>query len=290
MRFGVTGAGGFLGRYLLEALSRAFPAEEIVAFARRIPTNRIGGVTYQTEFEPVGVLFHLAGSKGIASSIRDPELDLSSNVLTTLRVLEAMKAEDLSTLVLASSCAVYGAVEGAAFETQQLRPISPYGLSKLTAEQYALLYHRRDGLDIRIARIGNLYGPGQDKLVVYDLAKRILDEGPPLRLRGDGAEIRDFVHAFDVAQALILLSERGRSGEIYNIGSGQPCSILKVGTLIARAAGLPADVVLPDGKSEPGKVQVFYPDIGRLCALGFRVSVSIDRGIEETVEWVREHN
>jgi len=287
MRFGVTGANGFLASYLLKALALARPGDQILGIARRKPASELAGVRYQSELSPVDVLFHLAGSRGIAASLQNPLEDLKSNVVLTLEVLEAMRSGMASILVLASSCAVYGAIEGAAGEDQPPTPMSPYGLSKLMAEQYALLSHRRDNLDIRIARIGNPYGPGQKRLAIYELAKRALVEGAPLRLRGDGTEIRDFIHAADVARALILLSSRGRPGNIYNVGSGKPTSLLDIAATIARAAGLPPEAVQADGQAEPGKVPVFYPDVSKLTTLGFNAELSIEEGIEETVRWVR---
>ena len=106
-------------------------------------------------------------------------------------------------------------------------------------------------------------------------------------MRGDGTEIRDFIYAEDVARGLVQIAEHGVAGTIYNIGSNEPVSLLELGRIIVEAIGLPADAVTPDGQVEAGQVQLFYPDVTRLFALGFEPKWSLTEGIRQTLEWIR---
>ena len=290
MRVAVTGANGFLGSHLLAALRQAMPEGDIRGVVRSDPVHRVPGVTYTDDLRPTDLLFHLAGSPGIAASLRDPSQDLDSNADLTLAMLEAVRAGAASTIVLCSSCAVYGAVEGPAYEDQPLQPISPYGVSKLAAEKYTIVYHRLHGLDGRVARISNPYGPGQRKLAIYDLARRALGQGTPLRIRGDGAAVRDFIHAEDAARGLITIGLRGEPGGVYNVGSGHPVTVRTVATHVAKAAGLPADAIEVDGRVEVAKVSRFFPSVQRLAGLGFQATRPLAEGIQETVDWLRNES
>ena len=160
-------------------------------------------------------------------------------------------------------------------------------MSKLAAEHYATVYRHRYGVDCRVARIGNPYGPGQRRLAIYDLARRALREGAPLHIRGDGCEVRDFIHGEDAARALVAIARRGEPGGVYNVGSGRPVSLREVATCIASSAGLPTGAVEADGQVEEGKVSVFYPCVQRLAGLGFQATRTLSEGIAQTVEWLR---
>jgi len=245
------------------------------------------GVEYVATLPALDLIFHLAGTSGIEESLEDPSRDLQANTLGTLEVLEAARRMPGARVVVAASAAVYGPSEGLVSEEQPPHPISPYGVSKLAAEGYVRSYSYLHGIEGLIARIGNPYGPGQRKRVVYDLAWRALHEPPPLRLPGSGSAVRDFVHASDVASALIAIAPRGAPGETYNVGSGRAVTLREVAELVAHAAGLPDSAVRPDDAPTPGKVDEFRPSIDKLARLGYQAVVTLECGIEETVAWVK---
>lgn len=281
----VTGATGFLGRHLLGALAATRPDRLFVVIQPGEPP--LQDIECLTELEPADTVFHLAGGAGVQASLEDPARDLDSNVGTLLGVLRAARTGAIGRIVLASSAAVYGPAEGLVDERHPCRPVSPYGISKRAAEEYARVYAELYRVDTVVARIGNVYGPGQRRLVVYDLARRALTEGRPLRVHGDGAEVRDFVHASDVAGALLLLGERGERAGIYNIGSGAGTTIRDLAEMIAAAAGFEPGGIETTHVASDGKVKVFRPAIERISALGYRAKIPLASGVQETVEWVR---
>jgi nucleoside-diphosphate-sugar epimerase len=282
MRIAITGASGFLGT-ALAGLLRAQGHEVL-------PVHHAATGPVYPDLPDADVLFHLGGSGGIAAADADPTGDLRAHARSTLELAEATRAGRFGRLVLASSAAVYGAVQGVVAEGTEPRPLSAYGVSKRAAELYALSFARRYGIDAVVARIGNPYGPGQRRLVVYDLAVRALaaaDAGGPLTVRGSGQDVRDFLYVQDAARALQIVGTDASPGAVVNLGAGQPCTILALATTVAEAAGLPADRVQPDGAAEPGKVSTFVPDVQRLRALGFAPEVSLAEGVQTTVDWLR---
>jgi UDP-glucose 4-epimerase len=288
MRVAVTGAGGFLGSHLTKRLRERLPDASVVGVVRRLPEEQVAGVRYMNRLEPVDLVFHLAGGGGIAAAQEDPRGDLLLNTATTVEVLEQIRQVGVGRLVAASSAAVYGRAHGSVSEDQPPAPASPYGVSKLASELYVHAYERLYGVSSSIARVGNAYGPGQRQLVIYDLAVRALRAAPPLHLRGTGEEVRDFIHVSDVVDALIAIGLHGEPGATYNVASGRHSTMLEVATLVGNAAGLEAGTVTTDGRGELGKVSVFCPSIERLTNLGFKAQMPLERGIEETVAWVRK--
>ena len=280
MRYAITGASGFIGSALVHLLAQT--GNQVLP----VPHSKTGAV--YPHIPEADVLFHVGGGGGIAAADADPTGDLRAHATSTLELLTAQRAGCFGRLVLLSSAAVYGRVQGTVPEETEARPLAPYGVSKRTAELYLLAAVQRHSVDAAIARLGNPYGPGQRRLVVYDLALRALQHGAPLRVRGAGDAIRDFLHVRDVARALALIGAQAQSGSITNIGSGEPVSILDLAREVAASAGLKRDAVQTDGEAEPGKVNTFAPSVEKLRSLGFASEVSLSDGVAETVQWVRE--
>lgn len=283
----VTGASGFLGGWLLRRLRSNHPDATLAGVDPVAPREPVEGVRYGERLpERTDILFHLVGGTNIPRSIDEPWRDLEVNVRGLLDVLEAARVGAVGRVVLSSSSAVYGAAEGVISEDRPPAPLAPYGVSKQSAEQYMLAAWRLRGTDARIARITNAYGPGQRGYVVWDLARRALGGRPPLTIRGDGDEVRDFIHAADVAGGLEMIALRGAAGGVYNIGSGRPVRIIDLAGRIAELAWGSKEAVQPDGAGSAAKVRQFLPDVSRVMALGFRPSMDLEAGLRETVAWI----
>ncbi|MBS7636763.1 SDR family oxidoreductase [Candidatus Bathyarchaeota archaeon] len=178
----------------------------------------------------VNYVFHLAALVSVPESLRDPVLTYDINVNGTLNLLKACVDEGVERFVYASSCAVYGNIEETPIkEGCPTRPMSPYGVSKLTAENYVRKYFEDFGLETVCLRYFNVYGPRQAyndySGVITKFINRVKKD-LPLMVFGDGEQTRDFVYVKDVVDANMLALKSGEAiGEVFNIGTGVATSI-----------------------------------------------------------------
>ena len=299
----VTGGAGFIGTHLVRRLltdgadvtvvddlsapsSRAVPSN--VSWHRlRLPDPRFAELVAGGGFDR---LYHLAGAAYVPPSIDDPAGDLRNNAEVTLSVLEAVRRGSPGTRVLyTSSAAVYGSpVALPISESSPVAPVSPYGVSKYTAEQYVSLYAGLHRLRTASLRLFSVFGPGQRKQVVYDLIARLAADPERLEVIGDGSETRDFVFIEDVVEAAVIAMHRGAlSGEVYNVASGTGASIRDlVGEVTAVLGVTPA--VSFTGTVRPGDALHWVADIDRLRALGYTPAVSLHEGVRRVAAWFAE--
>lgn len=250
----VTGGAGFIGSHVVEA---ALAAGYEVAVIDNLSTGHLEnlprGVTefYQcditdlpaveaafTSFRPHYCL-HLAAQIDVRRSVEDPAFDASVNIIGTLNLLETCRRSEVEKVVFASSAAVYGNPRYVPLDEEHpLEPLSPYGVSKHTAEHYLAMYRHLYGLDYVVLRYANVYGPRQDAKgeggVVAIFTDRFLS-GRPITIFGDGEQTRDFVYAGDVARANLLALEAKFSG-IVNISTAVETSVNRLYEMMAKVS------------------------------------------------------
>jgi UDP-glucose 4-epimerase len=293
----VVGGAGFFGTWLVDALLDE--GVETVALDQRPPSGLAAAaklvhgeaIDVDAEFlDALGVdaVFQLAGSGSVPPTLLRPLDDLHRNAVTTLSVLEAARHTRCRPLfVFVSSAAVYGEGERMPMpEDHTLKPVSPYGISKLAAEHYVSLYAGLHELPTFLVRPFSLYGPRQRKLVVYDLLTRLLDGESPLTVHGSADVTRDFVFVQDAARALVTLARAAPGkGEAYNIASGRPITLGGlVSTLLELTGG--STVAHFTGTVRAGDPLRWEGDPARARALGARCETSLREGLARTVEWV----
>ncbi|MFO7166540.1 MAG: GDP-mannose 4,6-dehydratase [Chloroflexota bacterium] len=298
----VTGGAGFIGSHLVEALVAAgaqVTVLDTLVSGRAENLQRVAGqirmlqVDMRTQLwpqlleEPYDAIFHFAANAYVPPSVANPAWDYQINFESTFQLLEAMRALRYpGALIYASSAAVYGnPLRIPVSEDDATFPISPYGVSKLAAERYVAVYSRLYGLRAASLRLFSIYGPRQRKQVVYDLMERISQNRDELFIHGDGTQERDFGYVEDVARAAMIVAERGAlEGEVYNVGSGQQCSIDWLARTLCRYMGASPRFKY-SGAVRPGDPERLVVDISRICALGFRPQVLPEEGLRRTVEW-----
>jgi UDP-glucose 4-epimerase len=238
------------------------------------------------------VVFHLAANASVPRSVDDPAYDFEANSAGTFVLLDALRRTGgCERVVLASSGAVYGQpTEFPIRETASLRPISPYGASKLNAEVTARMFWEVYRMPTVIARLFNAYGPRMARFVVLDFLRKLRKNPDELEILGDGRQVRDFTFVSDTVQGLRLLAERGEPGEAYNVSSGQSHSVTELAHRLLEVRGLAGRVRLRyTGSSWAGDAQRWEVDIARLVALGYRPQIDLTAGLAMTANWYDLH-
>jgi GDP-4-dehydro-6-deoxy-D-mannose reductase len=279
----VTGAGGFVGPHLCAALEA--DGQEVWGTDRRAPGDGprrpaceltdAGAVLALVERARPETIFHLASLSSVAYSFEHPQEVLQTNLVSTCNLLEAVRrAAPRARVLFIGSAEMYGIVPETAqpiVETQPFRPASPYAVSKVAQEYLALQYRDAYGLDVVLARSFNHSGPGQsDRFVLPAFARQVAEaesgrSEPVLRV-GNLEVWRDFLDVRDVVRAYVLLSERGESGQAYNICRGEA---YRVRDLLDTLLGLARRTlrVEPDpARQRPADLPVLRGDPSRLRA------------------------
>jgi dTDP-glucose 4,6-dehydratase len=233
---------------------------------------------------------HFAAESHVDRSIDGAADFVRTNVLGTQTLLDAAVRHGVGRFVHVSTDEVYGSIETGAWpEDHPLRPSSPYSASKASSDLLALAHHRTHGLDVRITRCSNNYGPRQyPEKVVPLFVTRLLD-GERVPLYGDGRNVRDWLHVDDHCQGVDLARTRGRPGEVYNIGGGTELTNKELTGLLLEACGAGWDRVeyVEDRKGHDLRYCVDWTKAR--TELGYRPRHDFRTGLAATVAWYREH-
>ena len=307
MRILVTGGAGFIGSHVVDAYVAAGHEVAILddfstgseanlnpsAHTHKLDLRDQAGVEKAIEaFQPEIVNHHAAQSE-VPKSVADPTYDAQVNIIGGLNVLKACVDHGVKKMIFISSGgALYGEPDVIpADEDHPVRPLSPYGTSKLCFEQYLGTFKRTFGLEYTVLRYANIYGPRQDFFaeegrVIAIFASRML-AGKPVTVDGDGEQSRDMVHVGDVATANLAALERG-SGGTYHISSGIAVTI---NDLYRKLALLTDYKQFPHyGPPRKGDVYRIALDNGRaLRDLGWEPRLDLEEGLSLTVDYFREH-
>lgn len=241
--------------------------------------------------EDVDAVFHLAALVDVALSVEDPVLFDEVNVVGTLNLLEACVNSDVERFVFASSAAVYGDSEPAKKREDTLpQPISPYGASKLAAENYIQVFNKLYGLKTVCLRYFNVYGPRQRiqsrySGVISEFMTQLLRGEPPV-IFGDGKQTRDFVHVDDVVSANILaLESRNVVGEVFNIAGGVAITVHELLKILQRITG-GKDLNPIFSKPRIGDIKHCSADISKAEEhINFYPNVKLNDGLSKLVKW-----
>jgi UDP-glucose 4-epimerase len=304
----VTGAAGFIGSHLTGALlDRGTEVVGIDCFTDYYPRplkesnlhhnrGRSGFNFVETSIQHADLpallngvthVFHLAAQAGVRKSWgRDFTIYTQNNVEASQQLLEACVGRPLHRFVYASSSSLYGDNVAIPMREDALpQPVSPYGVTKLAAEQLCYLYFVNHGVPTASVRYFTVYGPRQRPDMAFNKFIKASLAGVPITLYGDGEQTRDFTYVDDAVAATMAAGDRGVPGRSYNIGGGSRVTVNHVLEIIGRIAGRPLDV-----RREPaqkGDMRDTYADTALARAdLGFSPRVSLEQGIEAEYRWL----
>jgi nucleoside-diphosphate-sugar epimerase len=303
VRYVVTGAAGFIGSHLAEELVAAghdvVCVDSFTDYYERSRKERnaaaLDVVEADLALQPLEPLlagadgvFHLAGQPGVRASWgKGFQLYLDRNLRATQRVFEAAAAAGIR-VVFASSSSVYGDAETYPTpETVVPRPISPYGITKLACEHLAAAIERARGLDAVVLRYFTVYGPRQRPDMAFTAMLEALVRGERFRLFGDGSAARSFTYVCDAVDASIAAMERGRSGEVYNVGGGEEATMMEAIELVEEISGRSLDVDRVEVAA--GDVKRTKADVSKACAeLNWAPETGLREGLQAQWDWAAE--
>jgi UDP-glucose 4-epimerase len=302
MRAVVTGGAGFIGSHLVDALVER--GDDVVV-VDNLSTGRVERVADGAALEEADirdpdalgsvfasarpdVCFHLAAQADVRVSVERPDYDADVNVLGTIRVLEAARESGAQVVFSSTGGAIYGECERPATEDDARAPISPYGTSKLAAEEYLAAWNRLYGSEHVALRYGNVYGPRQDphgEAGVVAIFFGRLGEGRSVKIFGTGRQTRDYVYVGDVVAA--TLAAAGHSAGVFNVGTGRETSVLELYETCRQVSGV--DLEPEFAEARLGELGRSFLDPERAATeLGFRAEVDLDDGFARTWRSVTE--
>ena len=302
----VTGGAGFIGSHFVD-LAMADPANRVTVLdaltyagtrhnleghegddrLRLIEGDVADPDAVRTALEGAEIAAHFAAESFVDRSIEAAEPFVRTNVQGTLTMLTACREAGVP-MVQVSTDEVYGSIEAGAFtEGSPLRPNNPYAATKAAADLLCRSFRVTFGVDVRILRGTNAYGPRQHREKAIPVFVAAALGGRALPVYGDGSNRREWLHVSDFARAVWVAVEQGEPGGVYNAGGGTEVANLDLAREICRLAGASDDLVsFVDDR--PGHDFRYSMSWERIAALGWKPEVAFEEGLAGTVEWFRE--
>ena len=304
MKILVTGGAGFIGSHVADAFVAHGHAVHVLddlssGIRENVPAAavfhqvdiRAEAVAALFEAEGFEVLVHHAAQMDVRRSVADPQYDADVNVGGFLNLIEAGRRNGLKKVIFASTGgAIYGEPDSVPQdEAHALRPLSPYGITKLTAERYLYYYEQQYGIRYVALRYANVYGPRQNPHgeagVVAIFAQRLLEGHRPI-INGDGLQTRDYTYVGDVVQANVAALAYDGPSDVINIGTAREADVNTVFRLLRdRIDPACAEV---HGEAKPGEQRrsVLSYDKAQ-CLLGWTPTVTLEDGLRQTADWFK---
>ncbi|MGV3466584.1 MAG: NAD-dependent epimerase/dehydratase family protein [Heyndrickxia sp.] len=304
MRVVVTGGCGFIGSHIVDKL---IDEQHEVMIVDNLVTGNLQNIAHLNvnvvdcdirdpifikaieDFQPDAII-HQAAQVSVQKSVQDMQYDAEINIQGSLRVIDVAKSTGVKKVIFASSAAVYGKPQSLPIdENHPIQPLSPYGLSKYTVEQYLRLAKSLHSVNYTILRYANVYGPRQDAQgeggVVAIFSENLSNNSPSI-IYGDGEQTRDFIYVEDVARANVKALTNG-DGEILNISTGKSISIMELFQEMCQIKGISQDPIFKEERD--GDIRdSLLSNKKTIESLQWEPSTSLQKGLEKTLEFYQQ--
>ena len=312
MKILVTGAAGFIGSHVAEALLQRgdfvvgvddvndyynvkFKEDNLAILKKskdfkfyRQDIRDYSGLRKIFEKEKPDKVIHLAARAGVRASIQDPLLYEAVNIKGTMNLLDLAKDYSVKSFVFASSSSVYGNQKKTPFsETDDVdSPISPYAATKKAGELICYTYHHLYAMKITCLRFFTVYGPrGRPDMAPYKFIELVI-QGKPLSKYGDGKTKRDYTFVDDIVKGIIAASDKELDFEIINLGNKKPVSLNDFISIVEKLTGKKA--LIDQQPMQPGDVDITYADIRKAQKLlGYKPETSFEAGMKKLYDWYK---
>ncbi len=313
MRYFITGSAGFIGSHLCERLvSQEHDVTGLDNFdpfySRKVKESNLAGLTKNKNFKSVegdirdekladklfsknkfDCIIHLAAKAGVRPSIEDPLGYNDVNVNGTVVLLEAARKHNIKNFIFASSSSVYGNNLKVPFsETDNVdNPVSPYAATKKAGELVCYTYHSLYNINMTCLRFFTVYGPRQRPDLAIHKFCRLIEDGKPIPVFGDGSMERDFTYIDDIIDGVMASIEKCKGYEIYNLGESRPVRLDRLIAEIEKVLGKKA--IIDRRPNQPGDVKRTFADISKAKkVLGYNPKTEITDGLAKFVQWFRQ--
>jgi len=303
MRILITGGAGFIGSNFVRHMTKKHPNYDMRVLDKLTYAGRIenlkdilekiefikGDITSEKDVEKAAqsmdAIINFAAETHVDRSIADPENFVRTNFFGTYVLLEFARKHDVKRYLQISSDEVYGSIEKGSFqEGDALNPSSPYSACKAGADLLVQAYHKTYKLPVVITRTTNNFGPYQypEKLIPLLILRAHRNE--PLPIYGDGMNIRDWIYVEDNSAAIDMAFEKGRIGEVYNIGAGNERTNIEIAKLILKQMGKPESLIT-FVKDRPGHDRRYSLDTTKIRRLGWKPRHNFEAALKKTIDW-----
>lgn len=293
----IIGSEGFIGRNIVSALLtngyKVWGADLMNIRTKEYHYFQIGQL--QPEFDKLFKCQHFdycinaAGSASVRDSITEPDRDFEANIIDTFKLLNAIRVYNKDCkYVHFSSAAVYGDSKQLPISEMTIpAPISPYGyhkwISEITCREFVILYK----IPVTILRPFSAYGPGLRKQLMWELYQKF-KKNAIVCLHGTGNETRDFVYIDDIVHAVLLIIRNSKfKGEVFNIASGHSTTIKEVSQIFKNILGTKKEILF-DNVLDYGNPLFWEANISKISSLGFQSSFTLEKGLEQTIQWLKK--